>query len=103
MLPYETELHAKQIFAKIMGRWMSDKGYTPSDDAAAILAKSVVRIAADFSALALEATPETSKPPSAKLITFQALALEWRRRALRSWSAEDQRRTLNRFSRYLFP
>ena len=106
MLPYETERHARGIFVKLIVGVLTDKGSTPSEAEANALARTAVRIARDFSAVANRySLPHsgTGLPQLSKVLTFEQLADEWLRHSPKAWERKERNRIWNRFQRYLFP
>ena len=106
MLPYDTERHARGIFAKLIVGLSSDRGETPSEAESNSLASAAVRIARDFAVVAnRRALPHsgTGLPHLAKVLTFEQLVHEWQRHTPKAWERQERIRILNRFQRYLFP
>ena len=112
MLSYETERHAKAIFAKLLSSRLTQGGNTLTGQAAADLAIAAVRMAQDFSAVAnsvLPASPSSTRrethvhAATRNCLTFQELVRDWSLHALNHLSVEDRDRILNRFRRYLLP
>lgn len=108
MLPYETERHAKAIFARLITGWFTHKGTTPSEIDTTVFAEAAVRMAQEFSTVA----DHFARPPAGvrtghlqtrQSLTFEQLVHEWQRHALRHWEKRDKRKVLSRFQRYLFP
>lgn len=106
MLPYDTERHARGIFAKLVVGWSRDKGATPSEAEANALATAAVRISQDFAEVANRfSLPHsgTGLPQICKVLTFEQLVHEWQRHTLKSWEKRERNKVLSRFQRYLFP
>jgi len=106
MLPYDTERHAKGIFARLVVGWLKDKGGSPSEAEANALAVAAIRIAQDFSHVADRLSlphSGTGLPHICKVLTFEQLVHEWQRHALKLWEKKERNKVLSRFQRYLFP
>src|SRR4051812_26370991 len=106
MLSYDTERHAKELFAKLVRECHLNSMTDPSETEILELGRSAVRLADIFSRVTSQLSGVSPMAelhrPSCQL-TFEELFLEWQQRGLKVWERKEKKKLNSRFRRYIFP